>query len=216
MDGAPERAARVGGWDSCVTARRRNIRNLQPKAEDMAQIEDHEERVRVLEFLTPCICPLSFRARRKTTFQTLGSGGAETDLEWNYWENNGPGIFTPLDAGETEVTDPTDPVRFVRLEQAGYYMISGCISVQSLASGHIVIVINDGYDNPEIIVHPAQVAGSGGDYVFCQGKSYPIFDPFDSPGGVAEISIDAAQNSGVNRNTRFGTYLEITYQPLGS
>lgn len=158
----------------------------------------------------PCLSvPAMFRARRKTTFQTLSSTGAETDLEWNYWEITDTAVFAAYDSGGTQKTTATDTIRSVRLLVPALVVMSGCISVQTLAGGHIVVVINDGYDNPEIEVHPLQVAGAGGDYLFNKSGSYPIWDATDDPAGEAVFSIDAAQNGGTDRNTRFGTYWHI-------
>jgi len=150
-----------------------------------------------------------FRARRKTTFQTLGSSGAETDLTWNFWENGDAAMFDARDGSGTLITNGTDLLRSVRILVPAFVVISGCISVQTLAGGQLVVVINDGYDNPELIAQPKQVAGSGGDYLFNKSGTYPILDPTDDPPGEAELSIDAAQDGGTNRNTLFGTYWHI-------
>jgi hypothetical protein len=161
----------------------------------------------------PCFPrPVRWRARRKTTFQTLGSSGAETELLWNFWENDDDSVWTQYAAGGALETTTTNPVRTVQLEVPAVVWIGGCISVQTLgaaAGSQIVIVINDGYDHPEIVVHPKQVAGAGGDYNFNHIRSYPVVDPSDDPGGEAQFSIDAAQNGGTNRDTTFGTYWEL-------
>lgn len=156
--------------------------------------------------------PVRFRARRKTTFQTLGSSGAETDLEWNFWENDDDSVWQALDSAGSVETTTTDPIRSVVLLVPALVVMGGCISVETIASGtdtQLVIVINDGYDNPELVVHPKQIAGAGGDYSFSHTRSYPLVDPSDNPAGEAAFSIDAAQNGGTNRNTRFGTYWEL-------
>jgi len=163
--------------------------------------------------IPPSAVPVFFRARRKTTFQTLGSSGAETDLTWNFWENGDPTMFTALDGGGATITNGTDTLRTVRLLLPAMVWISGCISVQTLAGGQLVIVINDGYDNPELVAQPKQVAGSGGDYLFNKSGTYPVLDPTDNPAGEAEFTIDAAQDGGTNRNTLFGTYWHIAAIP---
>lgn len=168
-----------------------------------------------------CIGPWRFRARRKTTFQTLGSSGAETDLEWNFWESPdseiNPNIWMPVDSVGSEVTDPNTAIRAVVLLVPAFVVMSGCISIQALgaaADAQLVVIINDGYDNPEIQVHPKQVGGAGGDYLFNHSRSYPILDAVDNPDGEAAFSIDAAQTGGTDRNTQFGTYWELAAWPV--
>lgn len=154
-----------------------------------------------------------FRARRKTTFQTLGSSGAETDLEWNYHENDSTDIWTAVDSVGSPVTGTTDTFRGVILQVPALVVIGGCISVETIAAGtdtQLVVVINDDFDNPELVVHPKQIAGAGGDYSFSSIRSYPILEETGDP----TFSIDAAQNGGTNRNTRFGTYWELAAWPL--
>jgi hypothetical protein len=133
-------------------------------------------------------------------------------LHWNFWENEDDSVWEAEDpTGNTETTT-TDPIRTVVLRVPALVIMSGCISVQAIAGGtdaQLVIVINDGYDNPELVVHQKQIAGSGGDYLFTHMRSYPIINPVDNPEGEAEFSIDAAQNGGTNINTRFGTYWEL-------
>lgn len=147
--------------------------------------------------------PVIFRARRTSSFQSLGAGGAETDLTWNTWENGDTTVFDDNLSGSD--------LRSVTLLEEGVYSLMCIIAVQALASGQLVIVMNDGYDNPTIQVHPAQVAGSGGDYLYSDMRTYPPFQPVDNPPGVAQVSFDAAQNSGVSRNTQYGIMMEIVY-----
>jgi hypothetical protein len=153
--------------------------------------------------------PVRFRARRKTTFQTL-TDASEIDLQWNFWENEDDGVFGAYDSGGVLETTTTDPIRSVRLLVPAYVINYVTLSVQALSAGSLACVLNDGYDSPECIVHPAYTFGAGADYTFgFAGKTYPMFDPSDDPAGEAVFSIDAAQNSGVSRNTQFGTYWEI-------
>lgn len=156
--------------------------------------------------------PIRFRARRKTTFQTLGASGAETDLEWNLHENDDTSVWSAYDSGGGLVTSTTGTFRSVTLAVPALVVMGGCISVQTIATvtdAQLVIVINDGYDSPELVVHPKQFAGAGGMYSFTSTRSYPVIDPVDNPDGEASFSIDAAQNGGTDRNTQFGTYWEL-------
>lgn len=172
---------------------------------DKRDISNHEYRTRQLERrprpVSDTTIPV-FRARRYISFQTIADS-SEVDLTWNQWDNGDPDVFdTTLSGGL---------LRSVTLLVAGVYSFSCVIAIQSLSAGSLAIVMNDGYDNPTCMVHPAYTFGAGADYDYSNVKTYPPFMPFDTPAGVAEISFDLAQNSGISRNTLFGTMMEICF-----
>jgi hypothetical protein len=42
-------------------------------------------------------------------------------------------------------------------------------------------------------------------------QTFEPFQPDSDPPGVGQVSFDLAHDSGISRNTRYGTYMEIVY-----
>ena len=156
-----------------------------------------------------------FRARQDFDFQTLAAGAGETDLTFDSWQNCDERYFSETLTGSPAV------LRSVSLLQPGVYSINFELNIQALAAGSFVaMILNDGWDSPNVMSYGAFV-GAGGDYVYHQVKHYstiPVLgnDPAVTYPPWAIISFDAAQNSGVDRDTQYATGFEIIYLGLYS
>ena len=147
--------------------------------------------------------PTVFQGRQISPgFQSISSG-SEIRLRWNAWDNGDDTVFTP------QLT--TGALTSVILQLDGLYLIEFMVSIQALTStAQLVMIMNDAFDSPTQVVHPAEIAGAGADYLYpTDHRVYPPFQSADS--GDAEITFDIAHNHGSARSTQFGTYFSIVY-----
>lgn len=147
--------------------------------------------------------PVVFQGAQLTGgFQTINSG-VEESLTWNSWNNGDDTIFTTVESGGL--------LQAVIGQEPGIYAVGFQLSIQSLTStAQLVMIVNDDFDQPNQVVYPAEIAGSGGYYSYTTDvRPYPPFQSGDT--GDPEFSFDVAHNHGSGRNTLFGTAFWIIY-----